>query len=290
MGSCFAEEIYRRLSTAYFRILPSPFGIVFNPLSMAKQWQRLLDNRPYQKDEMIFYDGLFHSFDHHGKYSSVDPNLYNKINEDLSKASLFLTTADLIILTFGSSHYYTHLPSKQIVANCHKVPSNHFELKRASTQLCIDKIFPVMEQQLRLYPNTRFIVTVSPVRYLKYGLVENNRSKASLLLLCEAIEKNFQSAEYFPAFELVADDLKDYRFYKEDMAHPNDIAIEYVWQFFCDRYFTTSTRTIIRDFENLERLKRHRPSSDERALKIHLEKIKNSEEELRMKYLDLFES
>lgn len=287
IGSCFAEEIYTKLHRSFFKIIPSPFGIVFNPISMARQLSAIMSKKRYGPDELIFHNGQYHSMDHHGKYSSDSLGMLDIINDSIYMANTFVPKCRTIILTFGTSYFYTYLPNNQVVANCHKFPAHDFSLTRASTQMLIDKMFPAMEALIAINPQVRCIVSVSPVRYLKNGMVENNRSKASLLLLCEALEKTFSQVEYFPAFELVNDDLRDYRFFKRDLAHPNELAVDYIWAYFKNRYFDETTNAAVRDFEKYYLLTQHIPMSGNNAKEDHQKKIESEKQILKNKYPQL---
>lgn len=260
MGSCFAEQMFLKLRNFHFDVQFGPYGITFNPLSIAKQLKELASEEKYNSERLVFHQGLYHSMDHHGVYSSTDPEAcLLRINADLESARKQLLRAEYLIVTLGSSHYYTDVETSQVVSNCHKIPSQQFFEKRASTQSIIDHILPALEKWKELNPALQIILSVSPVRYLKHGMIENARSKASLLLACDAIINTLPYVHYFPAYELIMDDLRDYRFMKSDLVHPNDQAIEYIWEYFSKSYFDEYSELLIRDLGTLLKLASHKP-------------------------------
>ncbi|MEI6411922.1 MAG: GSCFA domain-containing protein [Bacteroidota bacterium] len=261
MGSCFAEHIGNRLVERKFACNVNPFGIVYNPASIANALLRLCAGEPLYKETDLFDNqGLWHSWDHHGDFSK--PNISETlvgINGAFLQAANDLKQADILFLTLGTAELFYLLESNRVVANNHKMPAALFGQKRLnvaeiSTQL--DRAFKKIQE---INQNLEIILTVSPVRHLRNGIVENQRSKATLLLACAELCANLPNTHYFPAYELLLDDLRDYRFYADDMVHPNETAVEYIWQYFSAHYFPEATRALNRDIEKILAAARHRP-------------------------------
>jgi GSCFA family len=264
LGSCFTEHIGAKLERSGFDTHLGANGIVFHPLAMARAFRRMLREEYYTVQELIFDQDKFHSFDHHGKYSDVDAHsAVESMNASLKQARDFFLEAQTVIVTFGTAWGYLHTESGVVAANCHKVNPKQFE------KLLTDKVEIVTEWQSIINEvaatnkKVRWVFTVSPVRHLKDGLVENNRSKAQLLLACADLEAQNSNAIYFPSYELVQDDLRDYRFYKEDFMHPNDVAVEYVWEKFSDWAFSAETLKVMAEIERRRKRIEHRSSNPE---------------------------
>jgi hypothetical protein len=258
-GSCFSENIGNYFQSYKFRSFSNPNGILFNPASIANSLQTIINGEDIDQKFIIQREGLFYSLLHHSSInSSTIEGLGNKINDINKQASEFLRTSDLLIITFGSAFVYRHNVLNKTVANCHKLPGNTFE-KRLLKQEQITRNYSTLIQQLQLFnPGLKILFTVSPVKYLRDGIIENNLSKSTLLLSVNELVNKFSNCSYFPAYELVNDDLRDYRFYKEDMAHPNEQAIEYVWQKFSDRYFSQQTADLLEQIHKLNLALQHK--------------------------------
>jgi hypothetical protein len=282
IGSCFAENIGSYFSSYKFKNLSNPNGILFNPASIAVALQNCISGNPFDEKFLIERDGFFYSLLHHSSINAAtQTELVEKINSISKEARGFLETADTLVITFGTAYVYRHLELQKTVANCHKLPGSVFEKKLLGVeQVC--KNYSILIQQLQLFnPSLKIIFTVSPVKYLRDGVIENNLSKSVLLLSVHELTKRFSNCSYFPAFELVNDDLRDYRFYKSDMAHPSEQAIDYVWQKFSDCYFTDETKSINQKINKLNLAMQHKPlnGKSEEAKKLQ-EYIAKQQEEL----------
>lgn len=232
-GSCFATELEKRFLRYQFDHVGHPFGICFNPLSLADQLQMLANGHLFGISDLVCQDGLFHSLDHHGYYSGEDPErVLGGMQSALDAAKMRLPQLEYMVLTLGSAHYYFHTGRGRVVANCHKIPQAAFEKRRAGLEEICNQLGEAIAALLRCAPTLRFLVTVSPVRYLSDGFEENSRSKATLLLACEQLCHRFEQVDYFPAYEIFMDDLRDYRYAAEDMLHPSPQAIAYIWSHF----------------------------------------------------------
>lgn len=243
LGSCFAEHIGSRLQAAKFNILVNPFGILYNPASIAHTLKRLWENHPYTPGDLFENQGIWHSFDHHGRLSAPSrEQALRHINEALMQGSEALRRADRLLITLGTANVFVCKDDRRIVANCHKLPGTAFDRYRLGVGETVDWLSPVFEQLHQVQPELRIVLSVSPVRHLRDGFVENQRSKATLLLAAEAIGRQHDFVHYFPAYEWMMDDLRDYRFYDTDMIHPSSVAVDYIWEHFSDSYFSPETR------------------------------------------------
>jgi hypothetical protein len=261
MGSCFAESIGNRLKEGKFQCDINPFGVLYNPLSIQMALRQLIDNKIYSSAELFNYQGCFHSMMHHGDFSSFsEKDCLQKINDRIQYSSSFLRKMDCLILTFGTSWIYTMKDTGQIVANCHKLPDSFFERRRLSVEEIVESMKSIIEDLLPIRPTLKIIMTVSPIRHLKDGLHENQLSKAALLLAIDELVRLYPShVFYFPSYEILMDELRDYRFYADDMMHPSDLAVEYVWQRFTAVYFSEDTLQLMDRVENIQKLLKHKP-------------------------------
>ncbi|PBQ33167.1 GSCFA domain protein [Sphingobacteriaceae bacterium] len=279
-GSCFSENIGTYLKDAKFKVVINPNGILFNPLSIYKCIQDAIQNKKADDSSILEKENLFYSYSHHSSfYAQTKKELLQKIDAVTSQTHYFLKTADVLLITFGSGFFYKHLTLHQIVANCHKQPGHAFEKKLAEVDEVVN-LYSSLINELKIFnPKLKIIFTVSPVKHLKDGIIENNLSKATLLLSVNKLLKLYPGCVYFPAFELVNDDLRDYRFYKEDLAHPNQQAINYVWEKFSECYFDATTKELNHEIGKINSALNHKQlhenSSETEKLKAFIEKQKN---------------
>ena len=260
LGSCFSENICQKLNEAYFQVNANPFGILYNPISIAECIKTLLTGEHSATN--VHHNGLWHSMLHHGCFSCADKEEFKRrINESVVSGRKALEEASVIIVTFGTAWVYEM--EGKVVGNCHKLPSECFTRRRLS----VDEIADIWREILALpiMQGKHLIFTVSPIRHLKDGLHENQLSKATLLLACEKIAEEIKqtaespSVDYFPSYEILLDELRDYRFYAEDMLHPSAVAVDYIWQRFADTYFSDATQTEILPLQQLWNDMHHRP-------------------------------
>jgi hypothetical protein len=259
-GSCFAENIGRKLEAYRWNVLINPFGIIYHPLPLAAMFDRIIEERPFVEEDIFKNAGLWHSWMHHGRLSHPDKTLMLEgINASLSAAHEHLKSARVLLLTFGTSNGFYHRQSGEVVANCHKMPGDLFQKKRTGVSDLINQMEACLEKILVFNPTLQVIVTVSPVRHLRDGLVANNRSKAGLLLVAEHLEATFEQVHYFPGYELLIDDLRDYRFYAEDMSHPSAQATEYIWDVFTNAFLSKESKQYLSEAGKLLKALAHRP-------------------------------
>lgn len=271
-GSCFSENIANKLKDYRFKTYANPNGIIFNPDSIQQSLNNLLIQEKANEKFLLFRNGVFFSYHHHSSIHDEDKHdLLRKINHENKIAAQSLYEADFLIVTFGSAWVYRHLQLNTTVTNCHKQPGNLFKKQLLSPAHIILEWTGLIEQLKLVNPKLKIIFTVSPVKYLKDGVVENNLSKATLLLAVYHLIKENPGCFYFPAFELVNDDLRDYRFYKEDLAHPNEQAIDYVWNKFSETWFSESTQALNKEIHSLNLALAHRKliANSEEAIKLN---------------------
>ncbi len=260
IGSCFAENMAAKLQHSKFKTLVNPFGILFHPLAVATCISRVIQQKYYTPYDLILHDGLYHSPDHHSDFSNTDEaTCLQQINTSIDEAHAFLKQADVLILTLGSAVVFEYMPQQRIVANCHKIPNNQFHRSILSVGNIVSSMSAAIAELKAFNPGIRIIATVSPVRYLSHGFHNNQLSKATLLLALDALQQSDDSIHYFPAYEIMIDELRDYRFAAEDMIHPNQQAIDYIWQKFGETYFAPATHTLLKELGDIISAAAHRP-------------------------------
>ena len=290
MGSCFAENMGQRMNQYKFNSLLNPFGILYNPTSISDGINLLLDTQQFTSEDLFEHQGLWHSFQHHGRFSGPDKAaVLGRLNKELGAARSFLQKTDLLILTLGTAAVFQYKASDKIVANCHKLPGDQFNKQLLSVNDCVLALGQILKQVKTLQPDLEVLLSISPIRHLRDGLIENQRSKATLLLTVAELEKTFSFVHYFPAYEIMMDDLRDYRFYESDYAHPSKQAIDYIWNYFQDAFFVKNTKTILVEVGKVLQAAKHRPfhvgSAEHQVfLQRQLDLIENLEE--RYSFLD----
>ena len=255
VGSCFAENIGEKLIDNKFDVQLNPSGILFNPISIVNSLTRILKHQAYTKEELNQHNNKWFSFEHHSCFSSFDQQeCLKQTNNALTKAHEHLKKTKTIFITLGSAWVYEYA-RVGIVANCHKLPNNQFT-KRLLTVKEILTAFETIEPLLKTY---NIVFTVSPVRHVKDGLKENNLSKSTLFLSINSLVEQNENYSYFPAYEVVIDELRDYRFYKDDLVHPTDLAVDYVWGKFSSSYFNETTKKLNSAIQQLKSAANHKP-------------------------------
>lgn len=259
IGSCFTDNVGVKLKQLKFQILNNPFGVLYNPVSIANALDLIIDKKQLPVDSLVYDQNFWHSLLLHGKFSQVDKNiLLEKANSAIAGANEFLTQSDFLFVTFGTAWVYKYLENKQIVANCHKLKADCFERFRLDVDTII-KEWQIIITRLRTLNNKlKIIFTLSPVRHLKDGAHENQLSKSVLLLAIDALMEIDSSIEYFPAYELVNDDLRDYRFYASDMVHLSETAIDYVFEKLRKAYMSENTQLTMKHIAAILNAYQHR--------------------------------
>jgi hypothetical protein len=263
LGSCFTENIGEKLMNSKFKVNSNPFGIIYNPISIAHSLTRIIKKQNYTEQDLSENNGKYFSFDHHGSFSSFNPtDCLTKINNEITCAQQHLLETKTIVVTLGTAWVYETVENNKLVANCHKLPSKIFTKRLLTVDEILHEWTPIIEQLKNTCPTARrvnFIFTVSPVRHISDGLHENNISKSVLHLAIHELTKNHTNCHYFGAYEMVIDELRDYRFYNQDMIHPTNQAIDYVWDKFAETYFNKETTLLNQRIEKLQQAVNHRP-------------------------------
>lgn len=290
MGSCFAENMGNLLLDSKFRCDVNPYGILYNPCSVSSALDQIVAGNTYTADELFFYGEQYHSYHHHGCFSAMTVSeTLEKINNRLSATHHSLPHLNYLMLTWGTAWVYELIETGDIVGNCHKQPAKLFKRRKLTVQEVIHNYQELMDKLLYINPQLKLILTVSPIRHLKDGMHENQLSKAVLLLAIEQLQILYpETVFYFPSYEIVLDELRDYRFYAEDMLHPSLIAIQYLWKCFEKVFFSVETQAIIREINQIGKALKHKPfNPDSEEYKRFLQQILLKINRLREKYPNL---
>lgn len=259
-GSCFAENMGNKFDYFKFSTITNPFGIIFNPISLEKIIFRSLHKKYFKEEDIFFHNEAWHCFEVHSELSNPDKvGLLTTLNQLIDTTNWHIEKATHCLITLGTSWVYKHIESVAIVANCHKVPQQQFVkelLSVADIEASLQRI--VSEIQV-VNPNCKFVFTISPVRHSKNGFVENNVSKSHLITALYQFLLNATSSIYFPSYEIMMDELRDYRFYSEDMLHPNQIAIDYIWMKFSQNYIDEIEFETMQHVLEIQKALSHRP-------------------------------
>jgi GSCFA family len=287
-GSCFVETMGERLRDFRFNACVNPSGPLFNPASIASLLRRLDAPEPYAEADLFESAGLWHSWDHHGMFSAAAPReCLSAINTALAAGSRAFKNLDVLMLTFGTAFVYRLAATGKIVANCHKQPSSLFVRELLSVKDIVDEYARIFTRTYEMRPDACCIVTISPVRHLRDDPHENLVSKSILVCAVHELQKAFPRLYYFPAYEIMMDELRDYRFYNADMAHPNEIATDYIWEKFIEACVDEESRKFIKDYEPIRSAMGHEVMKGGVAVKKfgseQLERVK----ELEKKYPDM---
>ena len=264
IGSCFATEMSDLLKKGQIQTLNNPFGTLFNPFSINKALKKIHHADYYEEGNLISYSEEFISLDHHSSFNSrFLHQILDKINFQIETANQFLRNTNWVIITYGTSFIYEFLPNKKLVANCHKIPGKYFEKRLLNHLELTDSIYEtVTNLQDICKDDVQILFTVSPVRHTKDGIVENTLSKSKLITAIHEILPQFENCHYLPIFELMNDDLRDYRFYDEDLIHPNSQAIQYIWEKFGNAYFSIDTQDFIMENFKIAKALEHKTIDD----------------------------
>ena len=278
LGSCFSEHIGTKLDYFKFRTLQNPFGILFHPLAIENLITRAIQKRGYTPEDLFYHNERWHCFDAHSNTSNVSKEkVLEGLNGQLRKTEQLLSKASHIIITLGTGWTYQKRETGVTVANCHKIPQKEFKKQL----LTVDEIMASLQrtiQQIRtVNKNAQFVFTISPVRHLKDGFVENQRSKAHLIAAVHDIVNAYADGEksrvaYFESYELMMDELRDYRFYKADMIHPNTLAIDYIWEKFQNIWINPTTTATMKQVDSVRKGQAHKPFNSNSEEYLHFRK------------------
>ncbi|WP_067151149.1 GSCFA domain-containing protein [Pseudotamlana agarivorans] len=268
VGSCFSENIGDKLAYFKFQTEQNPFGILFHPLAIKTLISRAISKEHYTDADVVFHNEQWHGFDAHSKLSNVSKEqLLQTLNTRLKETYNDLKSASHLVITLGTAWVYRYNETNQVVANCHKIPQKQFSKSLLSVQEICEVLKSIEAQVRGLNEEISIIYTVSPVRHLKDGFVENNRSKAHLTsaihqLLEEKASLKQSNSFYFPSYEIMMDELRDYRFYAEDMVHPNALAVQYIWNTFASNWISNEALKTMDVVDGIQKGLQHRPFNE----------------------------
>ena len=263
LGSCFADAVGSICKGLGFNALVNPFGALYNPASLAMAVERLAIGTPFGPEEVIGVgEGQYCTFSHNTAFwNGSAAALLEQANQSLAEAHAHFLTSEWVVMSLGTSWVFRDQETRNVVANCHKLPSNRFERQF----LTVEQSSRCLAAIVSPHPEKRFIFTVSPLRHLKDGLHENQLSKAALLLAVDEVCRTFPHAHYFPAYEILLDELRDYRFFEEDMVHPTEQAVRYIWERFAGFAINPKEKPAMKAAAAVKRMSRHRPLFPESA-------------------------
>ena len=266
LGSCFSDNIGGKLNGALINASVNPMGTLYNPMSIDRAVQRLIECRPVAGQDLFMQGGVWNSFDFHSRHSMPDKQAtIDRMNQRIVAGHDCLRHAQLLTITMGTAIVYRLKSTGEVVANCHKVPQHEFERKMATVGEMAEVIAGMLAALHTFNPDLHVILTVSPIRHVADGLDVNSLSKASLrVAIHQAMARHSDYCDYFPAYEIMVDDLRDYRFYASDMVHPSDVAVEYIWQAFQATYLDDRSALAVSRCERIHKRLQHRPMSANR--------------------------
>lgn len=287
-GSCFTEHIGNRLAELKFPVLQNPNGILFEPLSVCNSIVSYIQNKQYAENDLFYLNELWQSWKHHSQFSGLEKErVLKNINQLQQQAHAFLKEADWLIITLGSSFSYQLIETGEPVANCHRAPAQTFRKHLLGIDEIVTALDNSLHQLFHFNKKVKIVFTISPVRHLRDGVVENNRSKARLIEAVHHLVNKFDRLYYFPAYELVIDVLRDYRFYDIDLAHPNYAATEFVFEKFVQHFIESNSQALMEEIKKIVIARKHKAFQPETKahqdfLKAHWEKTKQLQEKYPM--------
>ena len=260
IGSCFADSIGLKLEENKFQVLANPFGVIYNPISIFNLLEHTISQSTPAEDTYLESQGIFYNYDFHSEFSALKKEeLILMVEGAIRSTHEALREAKWLFITLGTSMVYQHTTTKKLVANCHKVPADNFTKSMLSQKQIISSFEKLNKQLTDFNPDLNIILTLSPVRHIKDTLTINSVSKSVLRITCHTLQKEFGNIKYFPAYEILLDDLRDYRFYASDMNHPNEIAEDYIWGKFMDTFFDNYTMELLKKWQKVLKSLNHRP-------------------------------
>ncbi|HKJ07065.1 MAG TPA: GSCFA domain-containing protein [Flavobacteriaceae bacterium] len=290
LGSCFSENIYKKFKYFKFKTVSNPFGIIYNPIAIEKIVSNAISKHVYTEANVFEFNERWHSFDAHSNLSASTKNeTITNLNHAVKITSTQLKQASHIFITLGTAWVYQYLEDRKIVSNCHKLPSSKFKHNLLSVNEIVTNLQHLVSEIKKVNSSCSIIFTVSPVRHLKDGFTENAMSKAHLLTAIHNLISENNEIYYFPSYEIMMDDLRDYRFYNEDMLHPNNLAIDYIWEQLKSVWLNESTASIIKKVESVQKALAHKPfNPNSQAYTDFLAKIEAQKKLLKNKHNIIF--
>lgn len=286
IGSCFVEHIGNKLEYFKFQNLQNPFGILFHPLAIENLIVNAINEKEYTEADLFFLNEQWHCFEAHSVLSNVSKNdILKDLNDQIKSTHNSILETTHVIITLGSAWVYRHIETDQVVANCHKVPQKQFLKELLSVETISNSLQAIVSLIKSVNPKAVVMFTVSPVRHLKDGFVENARSKAHLIAAIHEVVEPRQRIYYFPSYELMMDELRDYRFYDEDMIHPNKIAVDYIWEKFQDVWISKVASKTMTVVDEIQKGMLHRPfNKNSEAYQQFLQNLEIKKIELKQQF------
>ena len=276
VGSCFVENMGGKLEYFKFQNSINPLGILFHPTVISRFFERIQKQEFFTKEDLVFYNERWHCLDAHSQMSGSDPEIVlNDLNTALKESLALLQNATHVIITLGTAWGYRYKKTEKLVANCHKIPQQEFDKELAKIDAIYADLSSILTHLKAINPNINVLFTVSPVRHLKDGFVENQRSKAHLISAVHSIVENEKQTEYFPSYEIMMDELRDYRFYARDLLHPNALAVDYIWEKFASVYLSPQAQQWSVKIDEVQKAMAHRPF--DATSNAHVQFLKNLE-------------
>ncbi|MBW7676540.1 GSCFA domain-containing protein [Chryseobacterium chendengshani] len=285
IGSCFASEMSDLFKQGQLQTVNNPFGTLFNPFSISNSIKKLHDSAFYREEELITFDDKFISLDHHSGFDTrfIHQTL-EKINLKIVEGNQFLQDSNWVIITYGTSFIYQFKPKETLVANCHKIPQKFFDKRFLTHQELTDSIYDtILNLKDICRDDLQILFTVSPVRHTKDGMIENQLSKSKLITAIHEVISKIENCHYLPVYEILMDDLRDYRFYKEDMIHPNSQAVNYIFEKFGNAYFSDETKDFIKENFKINKALEHRSEDEKDPKYIEFREKLNQRIEIQQK-------
>ena len=285
LGSCFSKNIGNKLTYFKFQTHQNPFGILFHPKAIENLITNAINKKEYVSKDLIFQDERWHSFDAHSNLSSSNQEiLLKKLNSSVQATNKKLKKATHIIITLGTSWVYRSIETGAVVANCHKIPQNKFSKELLSIVEINKSLKTIISLLKSINKDINVLFTVSPIRHLKDGFIENTQSKSHLIAAIHNII-DCKNVSYFPSYEIMMDELRDYRFYSEDMIHPNKIAINYIWEKFSETWFEENTGSIMKEIELIQKGMAHKPfDKNSEKHQNFLQNLESKKEKIRTQF------
>jgi len=260
IGSCFTDNVGEKLWYYRFPVLINPFGVMYNPISVKKVLNTLMGESSFEEKDLHHHNGLWLSFYHDTSFSGDDKEeVLKNINQKIHEGYSWMEQNNLLVITFGTARVYRHKKDHSIVSNCHKIPSKEFERELLGVDHIVEEYRSLIKNLKKFNSHLHIVFTVSPVRHWKDGAVANQQSKATLILAIQKLLEEFPELEYFPAYEIMMDELRDYRFYADDMLHPGQTGIQYIWERFGQTYIKKSTFKLMEKVEEIVKARNHKP-------------------------------
>lgn len=286
IGSCFAENIAELFKFYIFDVFENPFGVLYNPVSIYNAFNIVSEGIRFTIDDLIYDQDEWHSFYHHSDFSNHEADeCLKSINTRSAEVKDFLTDCNWVIISLGTSNIYKYKETKITVSNCHRIPADRFERMFLPVEESVKYLTNTVNKLKKINPEIRIIFTVSPVRHIKDGFVENQLSKSALIVAVHRLVRQNSDCYYFPAYEILMDDLRDYRFYDKDLLHPNKLAVEYIWEKFSECYFSKNCKETVKDIETFVKGRNHRlRDAESPQTKKFLADLQRMKENLLEKY------